>query len=151
MSVACGSMREVLAVLERCLETPIVPGELELWLKESRAAAEQAQTLLLQELNERHPELLAEIEENCPELAPHLERIRAGDRSSSEMLRFLQGRLLALTLRFQNGEPDEQRADGDLGAVIVAGLRFVIHARTQEVAIETWLTESLGRDHGTVD
>lgn len=151
MSIACGSMPEVLAVLERCLETPIVPGELELWLKETRAAAEQAQTSLSQELNERHPDVLAEIEENCPELAPHLEQIRAGDRSSSEMLRCLQGRLLALALRFRNGEPDEQSGDGDLGAAIVAGLQFVIHARTQEVAIETWLTESLERDHGTVD
>ena len=143
-------LMDVLGALERCLETPIVPGELELWLDEARSATQQAEALLEFELNQRHPEILADIEQQDAELSPRVDQLRAGDCISRDLLRELQNRLSRLS-RTPGLTPDERRGDDEVAAVIETGLRFIIHARTQEVSLETWLAESFERDRGTVD
>jgi hypothetical protein len=140
-----------LAKLEKCLETPLVPGELELWVQQTKTAAQDVADLLDRQINDVHREQLAEIEQQDLELLSRVDELRQGDEQTRVLLRALQDRLIGLASRAARVEPDEKQAEGDLAAVVDMGLKFVIHARTQETALETWLAESFERDRGTVD
>lgn len=145
------AFQDALAALEKALETPLVPGELESWVQETQGAADEAARLLDRQIEVVHRDVLAEIEEQDAGLEARVEEVRQGDRTSRELLRTFQGRLGDLAARVEQIEPDEKQAEGAIVAVVEIGLKFVIHARTQETALETWLLEAFDRDTGTVD
>ena len=140
-----------LARLEKCLETPVVPGELDLWAHETQRAADQVAALLEVQLHDRHPEVFAEIEQQDSDLMTRVEELRQGDQQSCELLHAFQERLNHLVARADRIEPDEKRGADDQAAIVESGLKFVIQARTQETALETWLMEAVARDRGTGD
>jgi hypothetical protein len=48
-------------------------------------------------------------------------------------------------------EPDEARLDDRIDKLIETGLNFILHTRTQEVALDYWLLEAMDRDRGVGD
>ncbi len=140
--------RDALQSLETCLETPRVSGELPRWLGDIRRCVESIGVLLSKQLDRQHAPQLREIANEDPGLLAHVERLKSGDdetRNQFDKLRNWTNRLANSVPRV---EPDEKRLEDEVVEFTSFGLDFIIHARTQEIAIATWLQESLYRDTG---
>lgn len=140
-----------LAELETALETPVVPGELETWVEVVHTATKNVETQLTHHIQVTHEELFIEIAEQDDELLGRLEQLREQDasllREFDELAR-LVGRLRKTILETDRNETELDQAHSKL---VEQGLAFVLGARTQERAIETWYSEAFLRDHGVAD
>jgi hypothetical protein len=140
----CNALRS----LETCLETPRVSGELEPWLVDVQKNVDLIGSLLPRQLERQHASLLRQIAVEDPELRPQVAHLESGDAECREQFGKLRDWTSRLAKGATNAEPDETRLEQEVVAFIAGGLAFIIHARKQEVAIETWLHESLYRDTG---
>lgn len=140
--------------LEIALDTPFVPGDLENWLDEARAAAEAVQGSLVPQLAEVHPAEFQQIEAEDPGLSSRVEEMRAGDKAildSFERFRGQLDRLAKIDSPERNESEVEARFKDELDELVNRGLAMVVQARKQEVSVRTWMMESVDRDRGTVD
>jgi hypothetical protein len=140
--------RAVLQLLETCLETPRVCGELERWIADVQRNVESIGTLLPRQIERQHAARLRQIEVEDPELNAEVERLKAGDDVTREQFDNLRERTNRLVKKVTKVEPDESRLEDELVALTALGLDFVIHVRKQEIAIDTWQHEALYRDTG---
>src|SRR5260221_10967812 len=140
--------RDALQSLEACLETPRVSGELERWIADVQKTVELIGTLLPRQLERQHAARLRQIAAEDPELNAAVEHVKTGDGETREQFENLRERTNRLATKATKVEPDESRLEEELVAFTALGLAFVIHARKQEVAIDSWQQESLYRDTG---
>jgi hypothetical protein len=139
---------DALQSLETCLETPRVSGELPRWIADIRRNVELIGTLLTKQLDRQHTSRLRQIVIEDPGLHAHVERVKRGDDETREQFKKLQDWTNRLANRVPRLEPDEERLEEEVVEFTAFGLAFIIHARKQEIAIATWLQESLYRDTG---
>lgn len=140
--------RDALHALETCLETPRVSGELERWLVDVQRNIDWVGTLLTRQLERQHASRLRQITVEDPELHPQVERLKNGDDETREQFDKLRSWTDRLAKKGSKVEPDELRLEEEIVEFSASGLAFIIHARKQEIAIETWLQESLYRETG---
>lgn len=137
---------------ERALETPVVPGELTAWTDDAKGLCDKIGELLQKYVVQKHAELFSRILKEDIELGHRIENLREID---SRLLQVdfpsLNQKLGNLAARVPAVQPNESRLSTFVEEVVKEGLAFVIAARTQETAIETWLMEAFTRDRGTGD
>src|SRR5947209_3460746 len=142
---------EALARLEMCLETPMVPGELEVWTDQLAKAATEAGEQLTTAIQKDHAEKLAQISHEDRGLSRRVSQLKEDDQESLRRWDAFRSQLQVLTRKAGHFEPDELPIEDALKRFIAQGLAFVIHVRKQEIALDTWLGEALDRDRGVVD
>src|SRR4029077_20900031 len=76
--------RDMLQLLETCLETPRVSGELERWIAEAQRNVALIGTLLPKQIERQHAARLRQIAVEDPELNAEVERLKSGDDESRE-------------------------------------------------------------------
>lgn len=140
--------RDVLQLLETCLETPRVSGELERWIAEVQKNVASIGRLLPKQIERQHAVRLRQIAVEDPELNAEVERLKSGDGDTREQFDKLRESTNRLAAKSTKIEPDESRLEEDLVALTALGLAFVIHARKQELAIDTWQHEAIYRETG---
>jgi hypothetical protein len=140
-----------LARLELCLETPLVPGELEVWTSQLEKATAEVSEQLHAALGKDHPQRLAQISQDDPGLSRCVVQLKEGDHESLRRLNAFQAHLHTLVQKAGDFEPNELPIEDALKRFIAEGLALVIHVRKQEVALDTWMSEALDRDRGVVD
>ncbi len=145
------SLMSALEDFERVLETPVVPGELARWSASAVRAFEKVEPALSVVIEEAHPDDYKEIGRVDPALLAKVDKLRDGDQALKEQfeqLRFLANRLAQ---RAEELEPEEKRAEHAHQEFIDQGLEFVLEARKQVRAVQTWFQEAHQRDRGPVD
>ncbi len=140
--------RNALQLLETCLETPRVSGELERWIADVQKSVALIGTLLPKQIERQHAARLQQIAVEDPELNAEVERVKSGDDKTREQFDKLREWTSRLATKAAKVEPDESRLEEELVALTALGLDFVIHARKQEIAIDAWQQEALYRDTG---
>lgn len=144
-------LQQSLARLEECLETPLVPGELEAWIKTLRQAVGAFGPLFRRQVGEVHAAELSEIGSEDPELFGRVNELLHEDERNLQRFQFLERSIETLSELISEIEPDETRFKQHVDDLVEEGLQFVIAVRRQEVAIRTWLQEAFNRDRGDVD
>lgn len=144
-------LSQALEKFEKCLETPVVPGELPQWCRRANEACGEVDAHLRREIEETHPQMFRQIQEEDPGLAARVESLREEDEQLLERIEHAKTFLERLTPTAGAVEPDEGRVDEHVQSAVDAGLQLVLAVRKQETAITTWYMESLERDRGTVD
>jgi len=140
--------REALQLLETSLETPRVSGELERWVAEVQKNVASVGTLLPKQIERQHAARLRQIAAEDPGLNGEVERLKSGDDDTQAQFDKLQERTNRLGTKASKVEPDESKLEEELVALTDLGLEFVIHARKQEIAIDTWQQEAIYRETG---
>jgi hypothetical protein len=140
--------RDALQSLETCLETPRVSGELERWIASVEKSVNLIASLLPKQIERQHAARLRQIATDDPQLSAEVERVKCGDDAMRDQFDKIRERTNQLVMRATKVEPDESRLDEALSELTSLGLAFVIHARKQEIAIETWQQEAVYRDIG---
>ena len=140
--------RDLLQLLETCLETPRVSGELERWIADVQGNVALIGKLLPKQIERQHAARLRQIAAEDPELNGEVERLKAGDDGMREQFDKLREWTNRLATKATKVGPDESRLEEELVALTALGLAFVIHARKQEIAIDAWQQEALYRDTG---
>ena len=140
--------RDMLQLLETSLETPRVSGELERWIAEVQKNVASIGTLLPKQIERQHAARLRQIAIEEPELNAEVERLKSGDIDTREQFDKLRDWTDRLATRATRVEPDESRLEEGLAELTELGLAFIIHARKQEIAIDTWQQEAISRETG---
>lgn len=136
---------------EVCLETPLVPGEMEGWAESLRNAYHELAPVLNAHLRQVHRPMLAQIASEDPELLCHTEEIKHADQVTLETFDRLRQWVEQLPDVVAKIEPNEKRLEEHIGSLIRDGLELVMHIRKQETVLSTWHQEAMFRDRGTVD
>ncbi len=142
---------DALARLEWCLETPVIPGEMERWTTNVEEAFNQVEPLLVDEIENQHPKKMKQISKEDPGLLHRVDSLKEQDQVLLKDLEQLRTKLDQLSNKAEAVEPDEARIEDKIGKFVDSGIAFIIASRKQEVAIDTWLMEALERDRGIVD
>ena len=144
-------LSEALDELEACLETPIVPGELENWTRAARAACGRVGVALRAQVSDAHPEQYAEITQQDPELGHRVQQLRDEDQQLLAQFDALNARLQQLPARAEFVEPCEGKLEQPTSEAVADGLALVIRVPSQEQALATWYQEAFNRDRGIGD
>ena len=154
-SIVTQEKSPILAALEkfeRALETPVVPGELTAWTGDAKGLCDKIGELLQTYVVQKHTESFSRILRQDIELGHRVENLREID---SRLLHVdfpsLNQKLGELDTRAPAVQPNESKLGSSVEEVVQEGLAFVIAARTQETAIETWYMEAFTRDCGSGD
>lgn len=140
-----------LAQFEKCLETPVVPGELPTWLQAAQKSCEEVGQLLGHEVNERHDELFQTILQEDAELTQKVEELKTKDSDLLLQYEAVQSKLDQLCGISDQLEPHEAKFDEHVEDSTDQALSFVLEARKQDTAITTWYMEAFNRDRGIAD
>jgi len=144
-------LETALAELEKSLESPVVPGELPRWVESVRKNLEEAGRLVSQNISRMHPDQFKEITEQDPELLPRIQRLKQEDQELVEQYESFHHKVSGLAEHSPDIEPDEVKVEKGIEALAKEGIEWVIRARKQEAAIDTWFLEAFQRDRGDVD
>ncbi|REK18789.1 MAG: hypothetical protein DWQ37_03000 [Planctomycetota bacterium] len=143
---------EVMSLLERRLETPIVPGELSAWLASASEAFDQVEPLLRAHIEKDHAEQLKEIRNQDAELAHRVSQLREEDARILAEFGVLRQELASLAKQGeQTPVPKSGPAYDAAEKMADRGLKLAVAFRKQEAAIATWFVEAFQRDRGPVD
>lgn len=142
---------DALERFEVCLETPLVPGEMEGWAESLRNAYHELAPVLRHHLSTVHYPMLKQIATEDPELLCHTEEMKRADHATLETFGRLQQWIEQLPDVAAKIEPNEKRLEEHIGSLIHDGLELVMHIRKQETVLSTWHQEAMFRDRGTVD
>ena len=145
------ALSDALAQFEKCLETPVIPGELPGWCQRATAACDDVHTHLRRAIDIDHPELFRQIRHEDPALAARVEALRESDDEVIEQLGQVEQYFEHLCQLGADVEPDEAKVDEYVEKAVDKGLALVLAIRKQETAITTWYMEALQRDRGVVD
>lgn len=144
----------VIDALERfevCLETPLIPGDMEKWAGALRDAYHELAPVLYDHLRTvRHP-LLTQIAADDPELLCHTEEMKRADKETLRTFDRLRQWVEELPEIATKIEPNEKRLEKHIGNLSRDGLEFVMHVRKQETVLSTWHQEAMSRVRGNVD
>lgn len=145
------NFEKALAALEKALESPWIPGELESWAQEVLTQTEAFEPLLAQRMAARHEDLFGEIEQNDAELMRRVELMRGEDERIRAEFTEVLSRAARLAGKAGAIEPDERAVSDGVERFADEALALVIAIRKQELAVSTWLVESVARDRGPKD
>ncbi len=144
-------LKTALAAIEKALTTPIVSGELALWLEELKKSWEEASAQVHFNVKHRHPRQYEQIGEADLELLPRIDLLKAEDEAIEQQREEINQAIARAAQHVPKLEPDEGKAQKHVQSLIDDGLAFIIRVRKQEVALQTWLVEAFNRDRGAVD
>lgn len=145
------ALEAVLTQFERAVLSPVVPGELSDWTKETFERTEELQAALAENAQSVHDEVYETIAATDAEMLPKVEQLEAEDdailASAGEVLE------MAKTMRTVAGSivRDEERARKLVDGFLTAAAALIIRVKKQELGIEVWLRESQTRDRGVKD
>lgn len=148
---ATSTFKNALDCLENTLLTPVVPGELQGWLADLQESAEATKALLRRQIESVHKPDLDQMARRDPELLSHVEQLRREDSDAPARLQALLERITQLKGSAGQCEPDEAALKSRLDSLVEDALAWVIHAKGQERALETWFSQSFNRDLGVGD
>lgn len=168
-----------LANFEQCASTPLVPGELDSWLDEVRAAWQALWPQLQVQTQYIHAKEFAQIAQEDPELSSRVREMREEDTALMALTDQLSDQLKWMEKRLEDGTaepefaekvtgPDNKDIDPtsrdfqdkgametdlkqDLDQFVAESLSLVSRIRKQEVTVRTWLMEAYTRDKGVMD
>lgn len=144
-------LKSELSRFETQLETPVVPGELPVWLQ----AVEQALSTLIPDLrtciDNRHRATIEEIAKQDQELLTRVEQLKSEDRAILQEAERQVALVSSLAEQGDKLEPDEGHVAQAVRKIVDEGLQLVIRIRKQEAAISTWFMEAFDRDSGVAD
>ena len=144
-------LHSVLASFEGQLESPVVPGELPEWLKNTEQLTEKLISTMDVHFENRHNNLLEEIVEQAPGMLTRVDQLKEEDRKLKEEADRILQLVSSMDEHSSTLEPDEGRARRVMETIIHEGLEFVIRFRKHESAIEAWVVEAFERDRGVAD
>jgi hypothetical protein len=137
--------------LERALESPVIPGEVEGWADAVRTEALFFDGLLRERaVRERH-DAFAQITEDDRAFVRQVEQMRVEEAAIRTAYDDFLDEVRTLAEAAPRLEPDEATLNKSIDRVRDHGLELVIRVRTQELAISTYLQEAGMRDRGEVD
>lgn len=137
--------------LEKQLETPRVPGEQAIWVERAESLARRACESVQRRVKSDHPGLLEAIGEEDAELLSRVEQMKQQGRELQEQWHEFVRNAERLCDTCRAAEPDEAKMRDHVEELAAEGLRLIIETRSLELALDTWLGESLRRDRGDVD
>lgn len=148
-----------LAALEGCLESPVVPGELIGWTRQTHTAFETLRDLYVDQVGPAHRRQLAEIRDQDKEMS-----IRVANLSEEHEAILVEFERLGTLLQVyvNHVDPQSEGADEPLAleedsledrrqSLVKEMLALVIRIRTHEKALRTWFVEAFQRDRGVAD
>jgi hypothetical protein len=136
---------------EADLLSPIVPGELERWFVDLAASADAVSDARESHMAEEGRCDLAEIAEQDSEMFRRIDQLKDGDANCQNGLAALIERIVELKKLAPSCEPDELKMRNAVEGLVQQGADWMISAKRQELARDTWLTEAFTRDRGQVD
>lgn len=145
------SLIDAIEELEFSLDSPIVPGEMVAWAHSVRDSLTALVPVLNDHVRRVHHQTIKQIAIEDPELTVQAVNLKKTDEQNLRLLESLLARCSDIPERISEVEPDEGQMDSEVFTVIDDGLRLVLAVRGQEVAINTWMNESVYRDSGSVD
>lgn len=145
------ALKEALAVCEKCLETPVIPGEAVDWVQNLNRALDELAPRFSERIQRTHRDQLDEISAQDSGLLNRVERLRVEDEAVDAELTTLHEHVGHLATGIEQAEPNEVKAEPAIEKIVDHGLDLVIRIRKQEEAISTWLVEALQRDRGEGD
>ncbi len=145
------ALSETLTRLERALLTPVIAGELSLWVQAVQdAAAALAEPLQQYLYKVQHP-LYAEIAKSDQELLPRVQQLIATDKALLESYQQFLAKVADLARAAPSARKDENKVSAPLAEVEKDGTTLILGIRKQQAAASAWLSEALYRDRGPVD
>lgn len=142
---------DALSQFESELLTPIVPGELETWMDDLSAAGELMSAMLWRHTESLHNSDYPQIVQQDADLLGQVEQLIKGDAACLERLATVLDQIAKLKLLAPKCEPNEAMMRNSLDALVREGLAWVIDAKRQEKARDTWFAEAFYRDRGVGD
>ena len=144
-------LRDGLGEFEHRLETPIVPGEMENWLRGVHESSCHVAAVLLERVDHAHGAILREILREDTSLAARVEQLEEEDEGILARAGEIQRSAENLLVAAAKVEPHEGKIDSAVRLFTDDALQFVLRVRKQEAALETWYQEAFMRDRGVVD
>src|SRR4051812_29216345 len=144
-------LKAALTTFETSLLSPTISGELSPWLEEVQKTWEEASTQVHFYVKHLHPRQYEEISKQDPELLPRIEQLQAEDEAIEQQRAQLSQSIGRIGQHAPKLEPDEEKAQKYIKAIVNQGTAFLTQVRKQEVAVQTWYVEAFNRDRGAVD
>jgi hypothetical protein len=142
---------EALGQLEQELLTPVVPGELEGWFDRVGKSAERVSSTMWSYTESLFNSEYPEIAEQDASLLGQVEQLMREDTACLDQFAGFLDQLAQLRRMAPKCEPNEAIMRNSLEAFIQQGLSWVMAAKRQQKARETWFAESLYRVRGGGD
>lgn len=144
-------LRAALTSFETSVATPIVPGELPDWVEKLQKAWSDASAQVQYHVKHLHPRQYQEISNEDPALFQQVELLKTEDEAIELDREKLKQSVMRVAEHVPKLEPDEGKANRHLQTLIDEAVAFVIRARKQEVAVQTWFVEAFNRERGGGD
>ncbi len=145
------ALKVALDNFEASLLTPMISGELVVWLEAVRQLWEEVSAQVHFQVKHLHPRQYEEMAEQDSELLPRIEQLRAEDASVEEHRAQLSQSIGRSAQHVPKMEPDEEKALEHIRFIVELGTAFLTRVRKQQIAVQTWYVEAFNRDHGAVD
>src|SRR5688572_11779292 len=144
-------LNESLVKLETALLTPVVSGELAMWLENVEQSAGDLGEPLRRFLQEVQPQEYRQIAASDQELLSRVQQLATEDNALLAALDHFRGSGDKLKPMVQAALHHESKAEEQRSAFEKEGLDLVQRIRRHLVAADTWLAEAVYRDRGTKD
>jgi hypothetical protein len=144
-------LREALASFETSIATPIISGELPDWVDKIQKAWSEASAQVHYHVKHLHPRQYQEISNEDPALFQQIELLKAEDEAIEQEREKLNQSVTRVATHVPKLEPDEAKANNYVQALIDEAMTFIMRARKQEVAVQTWYVEAFNRERGGGD
>jgi hypothetical protein len=144
-------LHAALEMMEMCLETPLVAGELESWVESLQAACGKALEQWNRASQVDHPAQFNQMTREDPEMDSRIQSLQEEDMAITGQFDAMCQDVATLQERAPTMEEDEGRFKSVIDDQKQAGLNLVIRIRSQEQAIRTWFMEAFDRDRGSGD
>lgn len=148
---AQSELQRSLAKFEKFLETPVIPGERNLWLKTVKEAAQGIDQQLRDQIHVVHPRKFQNIGQFDPGLLHRVERLKKSDDENFKLWETFRQKLAPNKDDAQAHAGDESPVLDDVSESANEGFHVIVEIRKQEEAILTWMGEAANRDRGTLD
>ena len=144
-------LREALASFETSVATPIVSGDLPDWTDKVQKAWSEASAQVHYHVKHLHPRQYDEISNEDPALFQQVELLKAEDDAIERDREKLNQSVTSVATHAPKLEPDEGKANRHIQSLIDDAMAFVMRARKQQVAVQTWYVEAFNRERGGGD
>jgi hypothetical protein len=142
---------DILAVFERAVLSPVVPGELVEWASAGLASVEDLQSAVANNVEFCHASIFKTISETDPEMLAQVDQLEAEDDSLLASLHETHEFAKTVHTLATAVDRDEEKATIVLKEFVKAAESIDVRLRKQEIAIDLWLRESQTRDRGVKD
>ncbi len=144
-------LREALTSFETSVATPIVSGELPDWADKVQKSWSEVSAQVHYHVKQLHPRQYQEISNEDPALFQQVELLKAEDDAIEQEREKLTQSIARVATHVPKLEPDEGKANNHVQNLINEAMGFIMRARKQEVAVQTWYVEAFNRERGGGD